>query len=302
MTAAPATTNAPARAPDGPGPRISMVMPVFNGATYLDSAIESVLAQDFTDFELICVDDGSTDATPRLLSAAAARDPRIRISTNPYNMGLPATLNHGFALARGPLHSWTSHDNLLNPPMLSTLVAALDADAAADIVYAGYRVIDAAGNAQRYQAPRGPEDRWLTNPVGAAFLYRAAVTEALGGYDETLFGAEDYDFWLRAARQFTLKPVDADLYRYRRHGNSLTDQRSSAIKQMVVELVERDSADCPDPALRAQVLVELLTSDTHKVRLGLVRKAIAASPLTVLKAVPGLAKYALRTVLTRVRG
>jgi hypothetical protein len=296
MTVPPATTAAPT----GPEPRISIIMPVFNGAAYLDSAIASVLAQDFADFELICVDDGSTDATPRLLSAAAARDPRVRVSTNPYNMGLPATLNRGFTLARAPLHSWTSHDNMLRADMLTTLAGVLDAEPAVDVAHAGFTIIDGDGAVIRTNAPGHIDERFFGNPVGCAFLYRRALTDTLGGYDESLFGAEDYDYWLRAARQFQFRAVDRDLYLYRRHGNSLTDQRSSAIKQMVVALVEREVADCPDAALRARALIELLTSDTHKVRLGLAGKALSASPFTVVKASPSLARYALRTIRARV--
>jgi hypothetical protein len=296
MTAAPATTTVP----HGPAPRISMVMPVFNGAAYLDAAINSVLLQDCPDFELICVDDGSTDATPRLLSAAAARDPRVRVSTNPYNMGLPATLNRGFTLARGPLHSWTSHDNLLRADMLSALLGVLDAAPDVDVAHAGFSIIDSDGVVVRTMPPGDIDERFFGNPVGCAFLYRRALTDTLGGYDESLFGAEDYDYWLRAARRFRFRAVDRDLYLYRRHGNSLTDKRSSAIKQMVVELVEREVADCPNPALRARALIELLTSDTQKIRLGLAGKALAASPLTVMKSSPSLARYALRAVRARV--
>ena len=110
-------------------PRVSMVMPVHNGARWLAEAIESVLTQDFGDFELILVDDASRDASPAIMADAAARDPRVRLLHLDTNVGLPAALNHGFAAARSELHSWTSDDNLLRPTMLARLVAALDARA-----------------------------------------------------------------------------------------------------------------------------------------------------------------------------
>jgi glycosyltransferase involved in cell wall biosynthesis len=76
-------------------PRISMIMPVYNGADYLAAALDSVLAQSFVDFELICLDDGSKDATPAILAEYAARDTRILHIRNTTNVGLPATLNKG---------------------------------------------------------------------------------------------------------------------------------------------------------------------------------------------------------------
>src|SRR3546814_13192912 len=85
-----------------------------------------------------------------------------------------------------------------------------------------------------------PVDRLLHgNNVGACFLYRARVTEALGGYDTGLFGVEDYDFWLRAARRFTFVTLHEDLYLYRKHGGSLTSRRAAHIQALTAENVER---------------------------------------------------------------
>jgi glycosyltransferase involved in cell wall biosynthesis len=278
-------------------PRVSVVLPIYNGARYLDAAIASVLAQDFSDFELICVDDGSSDATPAIIARHAAADPRVRHLTNSPNRGLPATLNRGFAEARGELHSWTSHDNLLRPTMLSTLVAALDARPDADIAYAGYEVIDADGAPIRYVGPQPVERRWFGNPVGAAFLYRRAVTDSLGGYDETLFGAEDYDFWLRAARRFAFVAVDADLYQYRRHGDSLTDVRAAEIKDKVAALITRELAAVDDPAIRAEALLRLVLDDRAQWRGALLKQAWAANSSTVLAATPALARHAARVLV-----
>ena len=124
-----------------PPPRVSMVLPVHNGARWLADAIASVLAQDFRDFELILVDDASRDASPAIMADAAAGDPRVTYLRLDKNVGLPAALNHGFSAARGEMHSWTSDDNLLRPQMLSRLVATLDAQPEADIVHADFALI-----------------------------------------------------------------------------------------------------------------------------------------------------------------
>src|SRR3546814_9290844 len=99
-----------------------MVMPVHNGARWLADAIESVLAQDFGDFELILVDDASRDGSPAIMADAAARDPRVRLLRLDATVGLPAALNHGFAAARGALHSWTSDANQIGRAHVSNPV------------------------------------------------------------------------------------------------------------------------------------------------------------------------------------
>ena len=278
-----------------------MVMPVFNGANYLAVALNSILAQDYCDFELICVDDGSQDSTPEILADYARRDGRIVHRHHTTNVGLPATLNAGFRLARGIYHSWTSHDNLLRPDMLSTLVKILDADASVGVAYAGYSVIDSDGAILRYQSPRSADERWFGNPVGAAFLYRREVTEALGGYDESLFGAEDYDFWLRAARQFRLQPVDKDLYLYRRHDASLTSQKSRQIKDLVAKVVLRELDLVADRPLRAQALINLVLADGTQFRTSLVSRALNSHPASVLKHSPALAYHLAKVLAAPLR-
>lgn len=283
-------------------PRVSMIMPVYNGARYLAAALDSVLAQEFEDFELICLNDGSTDATPDILADYAAKDHRIVYRDNPCNIGLPATLNRGFEMSRGEYHSWTSHDNVLRRDMLSTLVHALDADKTIGVVYAGYSVIDGKGGILRYQPPRPAEERWFGNPVGAAFLYRRKVTDALGGYDESLFGAEDYDFWLRAARTFKFQPVDRDVYFYRRHDASLTNQKSMQIKDLVANVILRELDDVSDDKLRAKALLNLVLTDNGKFRAGLVGKAFTASPAIVITKLPALCYQLAKVALSPLRG
>ncbi|MEP2101985.1 MAG: glycosyltransferase family A protein [Parasphingorhabdus sp.] len=281
-------------------PIVTIVMPVYNGARYLDSAIRSILQQEYYDWELICIDDGSTDGSDAIIVGHAVADSRIRHLSNGQNLGLPATLNRGFAEARGKLHSWTSDDNILRPNMLVTLVEKLAAYPDVDIAYAGYSVIDDTENILRYVPPRPIEDRWYGNPVGAAFLYRRQVTEKLGGYDEALFGAEDYDYWMRAANHFQMMTVDADLYLYRRHERSLTDQRSDEIRQLVSCVLVRELEHVDDKSLRAKALVQRILSNWYHFDLGLLGKAFASHPATVVKASPQLTVDLARAIWHRI--
>lgn len=281
-------------------PRVSMVVPVHNGARWLADAIASILAQDFADFELILVDDASIDDSPAIMAEAAARDPRVRLVRLDTNLGLPAALNHGFAAARGELHSWTSDDNLLRPHMLRRLVATLDAHPEADIVHADFMLIDEAGT-ELSRSRVGPVERLLYgNNIGACFLYRARVTTALGGYDTRLFGVEDYDFWLRAAQRFRFVTLQEDLYRYRKHDGSLTSRRSDRIQALTAEIVERALPDTLPARSRSEILVGLALRSQRRWRLDLVGRALRAHPAPVVAQLPALARWLLVVMRNRL--
>lgn len=281
-------------------PRVSMVMPVHNGARWLAEAIASVLAQEFADFELILVDDASRDTSPEIMADAAAGDPRVRLFRLDTNVGLPAALNHGFAAARGELHSWTSDDNLLRPQMLTRLVAALDARPEADIVHADFTLIDDEG-AELGRSRVGPVERLLYgNNIGACFLYRARVTEALGGYDTKLFGVEDYDFWLRAALQFEFVALHEDLYIYRKHGGSLTSQRAEQIQALTAQVVERALPESLPARSRSEILLGLALRSSRRWRLDLVRRAFRTDPQYVATQLPALARWSLVVARNRL--
>lgn len=284
-------------------PRVSMIMPVHNGARWLQSAIDSVLAQSFTSFELILVDDASSDESPAIMVAAQAQDERVRYVRLDTNVGLPAALNRGFAEASGDLHSWTSDDNLLRPLMLEKLVALLDAHPDVGVAHSDFTVIDEDGQDQ-YLAHVGPIERLLfNNNVGASFLYRSSVTDALGGYDTGLFGVEDYDFWLRAAKGgFQFMPLHEDLYRYRKHGGSLTSQRAGQIQDLTAMIVERGlPADLPKET-RSQILLGLVFNSQLRWRFDLLMRAFRAQPTTVLAKTPQLLRWTVAVARNRLFG
>ncbi len=210
-------------------PGVSIVLPTFNGRRYLREALDSCLAQTYADWELIIVDDASSDETPVIIAEYVARDPRISAIRNEANRQLPASLNVGFAVARGRYFTWTSDDNAYRPDALSRMVAALEADPALGLVYAGATTIGDDGYPTGQEPIVASAQLALRNVVGGCFLYRRTIHDALGGYDEGRFLVEDYDFWLRASMQFRLALLDVDLYRYRRHGGSLTATKLAAI-------------------------------------------------------------------------
>lgn len=126
-------------------PRVSIGLPVYNGERYIAEALESIVSQTFTDFELIISDNASTDATLKICESYAARDGRIVLYPNEKNRGAAWNYNHVFALSRGEYFKWASHDDRCAPPFLERCVDALDAHPAVVVAYPRTTVIDADG-------------------------------------------------------------------------------------------------------------------------------------------------------------
>jgi glycosyltransferase involved in cell wall biosynthesis len=220
---------------------VSIVLPVFNGEKYLSEAVESILNQTYTQFELIAVNDGSTDGSGKILDEYAIRDSRIRV-IHQENQKLPQALNNGFKLARGEYLTWTSHDNRLKPFFLAEMVACLSRHPSWDMVYANMDIIGENGLPLNdstwfsgYQVPSGSEhihlptetselNTWPNNFIGGAFLYRRRVDDLLAGYSPVQFTREDYDYWMQVNSLLTVRHADFDktVYDYRFHTDSLT--------------------------------------------------------------------------------
>jgi glycosyltransferase involved in cell wall biosynthesis len=226
-------------------PIISIVLPTYNGSRYLAGAIASICAQTFTDWELILVDDCSTDTTPHIIADAVAKDGRIRAIRNATNQRLPRSLNIGFQQAKGSLFTWTSDDNEYRPDALQAMSEFLREKPEVGVVYCDAMDIDGDGRDLELRCVDEPRELACRNVVHACFLYRREVHEALGGYDPSLFLVEDWDFWLRASIQFRLGTLHRDLYRYRWHSESLTAKRADEVRRTRVRLMEQRVPQLP---------------------------------------------------------
>lgn len=217
-------------------PLITIVLPVYNGSRYLSTALDAILSQTYKNFELIVVDDCSTDTTPKILIDYSSQDSRIRTIRNETNLKLPASLNVGHQAGRGSFFTWTSDDNIPHPDWLEILLNKL-LNSNADIIYGPCSIIDEAGFPTGvYSEPSPPSQLLWQNTVGASFLYKREVVEILGGYDTSLFLLEDYDFWVRAyLHGFKFIQIDTCVYDYRRHSSSL----SSTLPQQEINIAYR---------------------------------------------------------------
>lgn len=131
-------------------PRVSIGLPVYNGAEYIRECLDSILAQTYTDFELIISDNGSTDGTEAICRAYAARDPRIRYVRSESNRGATWNFNNTVHLARGVYFKWIGHDDMILPTYLERTVALLDAHPEVVVTYPRATFIDAEGEVMGY--------------------------------------------------------------------------------------------------------------------------------------------------------
>lgn len=200
-------------------------MPVYNGEEYLKQSIESCLNQTYTNFELIIVNDNSSDNSLNIAKHYKKIDTRVSIISNEKNIKLPASLNVGHKAANGEYISWTSDDNIYNLNAIEELVYAIENNDS-DLVYSDISIINTKGEQTKTVSYVNFENVIFGNFIGSCFLYKKEVFEKNKGYDETLFLVEDYDFWLRASLHSKFYQLKKNLYNYRLHVDSLTNSIS----------------------------------------------------------------------------
>lgn len=202
-------------------PKISVIMSVYNGAAHVAAAIDSILAQTFTDFEFLIIDDGSSDDTPNILKSYD--DPRIKIHTQA-NAGLTKALNTGLELASAPIIARQDADDVSYPERLATQLALLEAKpdvvlvgSNADVVYPAYKA------------------QWGTHTdIGlqkivffkTPFPHSTAMFRAgLGSYDESFKTAQDMELWMRLAGQGRLAMLPEPLIQLNIEAGSISRKR-----------------------------------------------------------------------------
>lgn len=206
-------------------PRVSVVMPVHNAAPYVREAVDSMLGQTFGDFELIVVDDGSTDGSAEIVKAIT--DPRIRLIAQS-NQGIAAALNNGVAAARGEFIARMDADDVSMPERLAKQVAHLDAHPEVGLLGTWAEIVDADG--KRIGAFEHPtsharirHDLLFDTPFAhPTMMIRRALFNSAGGYDSDPAIFEDHDLWRRMITRTKGANLPEHLLRYRRLPNSLS--------------------------------------------------------------------------------
>lgn len=211
-------------------PAISVLMSVYNGAAYLQAAVQSILDQEFADFEFLIVNDGSTDASGAILRRLAAGDVRIKLIERG-NRGLVASLNELAAAASSPLLARMDCDDIAMPDRFSKQVVYLAAHPDIGILGSNTHDLDEAGrivgtvenypltpHEAKAQLKDGPP---LCHP---SVMMRTDLVRQLGGYREAFRHAEDYDLWLRASRITAITNLRERLLLYRRSPSQISQK------------------------------------------------------------------------------
>jgi len=224
-------------------PTVSVIMPAHNVDPYIEEAIRSVLNQRAVSYELLIVDDASTDHTWDRIRAFQ-KDPRVRAWRLRKRRGAGAARNYLFARARGAYLSFCDADDRMLPGYLWTMVRALNRDPKAGVVYTDRLVRDQSNRLRPLPRSRGPAETWdlFEGPISnVGTLVRRALVRKVGGYRTDLPCLEDYDFFWRLAEvtQF-LYLKGKPLYFYRKRPGSLSSrfkQKHSAIQRSLLREV-----------------------------------------------------------------
>jgi glycosyltransferase involved in cell wall biosynthesis len=222
---------------------VSVLLAVYNAAAYVEQAVCSVLDQTYRDLELIIIDDGSRDGSPRILEELARRDPRIRLTHRP-NKGIPATANDMVRQARGRYLSLMDHDDVMLPECLATEVPYLEAHPECVAVGALTAYINAEGHVFKRKKrnvsstlfavsrrPAGLDVFPATIPSisNPSALVRADAMHLAGGYRENMPFAHDTDLWFRLSRLGEIHRLNRVLLNYRIHGTNTTVEHRAKI-------------------------------------------------------------------------
>ena len=244
-------------------PKVSIVVPVRNGASTIEETLRSLLAQTFRDFEVWVMDDGSTDGTVDIVTQVAETDPldRIRLRSRSAPHGVSLARNGGIALARGELIGFLDGDDLWLPEKLADQVAVLEQYPTAVMAYCWTELMDQVG--QRLgQVIDAPFEGWIREHLlvtdfissGSNALIRRSPLVQTGGFDTTLTHSEDWDLWLRLAAIGPVAKVPKVQVLYRQQPTSasvnvLAHEAASRhiISRELQQLAESTSSDHPLP-------------------------------------------------------
>ena len=229
-------------------PKVTVLIPVYNREKYVAAAIESILAQSFTDFELLLIDDGSTDGSVGVMRSYTT-DPRVRLVRNEGNLGIPATRNRGIALAGGEYIAMLDSDDWAYPTRLAKQVAFLNRHKDHAMVGAWTVGMNEEGRPlekgkRRFVSPGELQSRLLFRACFAqtSILARTVIMQEYG-YREQYPVCEDFDLFVRIAGKHKLANLPETLVGRRAHADNITREKAQLAKDKNQEIVSAQFAE-----------------------------------------------------------
>ena len=223
-------------------PKVSVIIPCYNAMRFLPKAVDSVLQQTYQDFEIVMINDGSTDRIEAW--ADTLEDKRIRFISQT-NQGLAAARNQGIEQARGDYIAFLDADDLWHPSKLEKQVSVLEEDPDAGLVYTWVLLVDEQDRPLKKIWEISYEgDVWkiLTEgniiACGSVPMMRSTCVKSVGRFDKLVFLAEDWDFWLRTAAQYPFRVVREVLVYYRNNLDSLSRIQGNDLDEKLQDIEE----------------------------------------------------------------
>lgn len=227
---------------------LTVIMPVWNGVQYLPEAVQSILNQSFADFELLILDDGSTDATPRILEEFARRDPRVRVIHLAHE-GIVNALNRGVAEAKGEWIARMDCDDIAHPERLAKQRQALIEAPEAVLCHTAIQQIGEPQYMTKLQ--RFPRSQAM---VAARLCYQSPIVHPTvvfsksaflraGGYRTEERHAEDYGLWGRMILVGKFVGVNEPLLQFRVHGGSISKQKAAVQAGLTTAIAQKHCAE-----------------------------------------------------------
>lgn len=217
-------------------PLVSVIIPAYNAQLYLAEALQSILKQTYEDFEVIILDDASTDGTLVIANHFRLEDSRIQVISNETNLHIAGNRNKGIALAKGKYIIWQDADDISLPSRIEKLVNLMESDELLGIAGSNLQVFDETGDKEVRTYATGDADLrknlFKYSPVAQpAAIVRKECFDVVGGYNESYLSAEDLDMAFRIGCRYKFGNINEILLRYRL---SSTNQTYNHTKKMIV--------------------------------------------------------------------
>lgn len=240
-------------------PKVSVVIPTYNRAHLIGESIQSVLAQTFPDFQLIIVDDGSSDGTETVVKGF--NDPRIRYIYQE-NRGISGAQNTGIRQAEGQYIAFLGSDDLWLPKLLELEVPILDTNPDVDLVYSKAQAIDADGNLkgqilgafQKYPGETFKSELYGDSVCTITAVMRRQCFDRVGLFDENLSTRVDWDMWVRMAKHYRFAHIDKVLAHFRIHPGRYTRTRLDDFAKVCENGIKVLDKAFSDPDLPEEIL------------------------------------------------